>query len=257
MKLSQMLGRKMNEIPCGPDYSRPHPHSSVGIEVELEGIRGWHHRTWKRWSFVKDGSTHNGIEFVSEPVWGTAITDALDELDDYLQGQEPHVSFRTSVHVHVNVLDMTKEQIAHMIRLYLIYEPALFKLHDKWNRSNNIFCVPAQRSVAIQRGYAKMIRHLENGGLDEEYLASKYSALNINCIRSFGTLEFRHMGGTAEMGEVSSWIDVLLQLKVAALLDEPLYDPREVWGDQYDKLDITDDDLNKGKIILDYLTAWR
>ena len=51
--------------------------------------------------------------------------------------------------------------------------------------------------------------------------------------------------------------NILLQLKVAALLEEPLLDPKEVWGEQLDSLDIRDEDLANGKKLLDYFSIWR
>jgi len=257
-RLSDMIGHRLNEIPVGPDYTRPHPHSSVGIEVEVEGIREYRDTFFKRWRIDEnEGSLVNGIEFISEPVWGTAITDTLEELADFFAIHPPYISFRTSVHVHLNVLDLTPKQLKRMIELYLVYEPALFRLHDKWDRGNCIFCVPAHQSVVIQQGYSGLFRDLDKGGVNAAYSPWKYSALNTNCLRTLGTLEFRHMGGTDDMNEVSNWIDVLLQLKVAAILDEPLFEPAEVWQEQLPKLTITDEDLTKGKRLVDYLNIWR
>ncbi len=257
-KLSQIVGRNLREIPVGPDYTRPHPHSSVGIEVEVEGIRGLMRDGMKRWRVdTNEGSLVNGVEFISEPVWGTAITDSLEELGEFFEQHPPHISFRTSVHVHLNVLDMDDEQLQHMIRLYLMYERALFRLHDKWNRAECIFCVPAASSVVIQQGYSQLFQHLKRGTVDRGYVPWKYSALNTNCLRELGTLEFRHMGGTSDMNEISHWINILLQLKVAALLDEPIDNPKEVWGEYHNALIITDEDMAIGHQLIQRLNIWR
>lgn len=255
-KMSEIIGRQLAEFSVGPDYTRPHPHTSVGIEVELERIVD-PPQFLKRWHLERDGSLQNGTEFISEPVWGTAITDALVELEEFLDTEKPLVSFRTSVHVHVNMLDMQAAGMARMLKGYLLYEPALFRLHEDWNRHNNIFCVPARESVIIQKGYGMLLRDLERGHVSTGYINSKYSALNPNCLRSLGTLEFRHMGGTTDVKKISDWIDILLQLKTAAILEADMSDPKDVWGDLHDKLDVRPDDLIEGQSIINKIRMWR
>ena len=66
-KLGQMVGKRLPEFAVGPDQARPHPHTSVGIEVECEGITIYEACRWesKRWRAVEEGSIQNGCEFVS------------------------------------------------------------------------------------------------------------------------------------------------------------------------------------------------
>ena len=75
-KLGHIVGKRFTEIPAGLDYSRPHPHTSVGIEIEVEKVPRIP-PDFKRWTVNSDGSLINGLEYISDPVWGTAITDAL------------------------------------------------------------------------------------------------------------------------------------------------------------------------------------
>ena len=258
MNMSQVMGKRLPEIPVGPDLSRPHPHTSVGIEVELEGIprRGVDDVQLKRWNIVADGSLQNGTEYVSEPVWGTAITDALDELRDVLAEQTPHVSFRTSVHVHVNILDMEPEQLARMIKMYILYEPALFRIHETWNRKDCIFCVPCRRSRHILEGYSSFMRDLARARCSGSYIRSKYSAMNINSASQLGTLEFRHMGGTTNVDEIDAWINIILQLKAAAITNVDIYDSQGVWRDYEDRLTILQEDIDKGRLLINQLRMW-
>ena len=265
-RLQDIVGKRLNEWSVGPDYQRPHPHTSVGIEVEVEGARNPSAHELKRWHTVADGSLQGGIEFVSDPVWGTSITDALEELDAYFKKHEPYVSFRCSVHVHVNMLDMETTELIQFIKLYLMYEPALFRFHGDiikagelslGRRYENIFCTPAAESVVIQKAYARLISHLNKDGLDRGYTSSKYCAMNANCLSTLGTLEFRHMAGTTDMHQISQWIDVLLQLKVAALLGEDPTNAAAVWGPYERVLDIRPEDLEEGQSIIENLNMWR
>ena len=257
MKLARIIGKKLSEIPMAPDIKRPHPHTSVGIEVEVENVFRFQNIEWKRWSTVTEGSILDGIEFVSEPVWGTAITDALDELGDYLETQEPNISFRTSVHIHMNVLDISKEQLSNLIELYLAYEPTLFRLHQEYDRANCVFCIPAYNSHVITKGYGQLLKDLKHDQVRGAYIPCKYSAMNINCLSSLGTLEFRQMGGTTDMNKISDWINILLQLKVAAIKGVDYKKPSEVWGSYEKLLDIKEDDLSLGKRSLSFLNLWR
>ena len=251
-KLSRYIGKHQPEIPSMPDYTRPHPHTSIGIEVELEGITDYHVE-WKRWNTASDGSLYDGVEFVSEPVWGTAITDALQELQGFLNGQKPHISFRTSVHIHMNVLDMTKESLANLLKINLMYEKALFRLHSEWGRESCIFCVPASESVLIRQAYATLLSNLEKGFVRDDYLPCKYSATNINSLARFGTVEFRHMGGTADTNKISDWINILLQMKTSAILGAKVSDPSDVWGEYESSLDIKPADLKLGRELVNNL----
>lgn len=253
MNISDIVGHKLVEREVAPDPSRPHPRTSVGIEVEVEGIQGRDSWPFRWWTVKHDGSLSNGLEFVTEPVWGTAITEALNEMSELFKEEPPYLSFRTSVHVHVNVLDMEPSELEHFIKLYLFYEPALFRLHNDWNRYENIFCVPAKKSVRIQDAYAKLIRDVGRGSCRPNYVSSKYAALNPNSVSNFGTLEFRHMGGSADMDRVSQWINILLQMKVAALNGEPFDRPRQVFGPIHDDLIIKDQDIDEGWMMLDFV----
>ncbi len=261
-RMSQLVSKRLAEIPTMPDETRPHPHTSVGIEVEVEGMGSMGasasvFNNLKCWNVVSDGSLQNGIEFVSEPVWGTAITDALEELKGVFISHPPHISFRTSIHVHINILDMSDSQLIHMVKTYLVYEQPLFRLHEEWGRVENIFCVPAFKSLDIQKGYSSLIRGIGRGSVSTSYIPSKYSAMNPNSIGSLGTLEFRHMGGTADTDAISEWINVLLQLKVAGLNGSDTSNPHAVWGDQLPLLNITETDVACGLETVDNLNLWR
>jgi len=256
MKISKMLGKRLSQFTIEPDYSRPHHQTSVGIEVEVEGVDATD-EDFKRWTVTNDGSLQGGIELVSLPVWGSGISDALMELDNFFKRSPPYLSFRTSVHVHVNMLDLDTRTVIYLLNLYLFYEKPLFRLHQKWNRYDNMFCVPVRKSIDIQSAYSALIKDLERGRVKGSYVGHKYSALNPNSLSKFGTLEFRHMGGCSDVKEISNWINILLQLKVAAILREPFTDVNEVFGEYASMLKVTDKDLEEGRKMLNYINLKR
>jgi Putative amidoligase enzyme len=256
-KIGRMVGKRLPEFAVQPDPMRPHPHTSVGIEVEAEGIEEHAALEWdtKRWRVVGEGSLQGGCEFVSDPVWGTAIVDALDELGVYFADHPPFMSVRTSVHVHVNVLDMYPEHLERMIKGYVMYESSIYRMHE--GRYNNIFCVPATESTVVQHAYAEVIRSVRNDRAPGQVIDSKYLGMNPNNLRGLGTLEFRQMGGTSDMGLILQWVDVLLRLKASAQ-DEtiPLDNPDLFWAEQRSILTISDDDVADGALIVDKLALW-
>lgn len=255
MKMSQLVGKKLDQFKVMPDAARP-SDTAVGIEIEVENIELDVHKL-KLWDQVSDGSIVRGVEFVSKPIWGTAIKDALDEIRAVFKKHDPYLSFRTSVHVHINVLDMEPAQLEHFVLLYVMYERPLFRLHEDWGRYDNIFCVPVRKSMKVQSGYAKLLSDLTRQQIRSDYVGYKYSAFNPNSLALFGTMEFRHMGGTADMDRVDQWINILLQLKLAADEKLKLSQPSDVFGKYRRLLDIRDTDITDALELIEYIQLLR
>lgn len=259
-KLDTILGRRFPEIPSMPDEARPLPHASIGIEVELENISRDRVEDGKRWRiYGEEGSIIRGVEFISDPIWGTGIRDALEELDTMLAGLDPYVSQRGSVHVHLNMLDMETSALAHLLTLYIMYEPALFRLHDNWNRVQSPFCFPVQSSIQAQKGIALLLKDLSKNRpvINGSYIGTKYVALNPNNLRSLGTLEFRHMGATTDMQAISNWVDTLLTLKRAAIHDVPTRNHAGIWGPYAEQMALSPDEQEAGANTIASLNLWR
>jgi len=199
-------------------------NSFVGIEVEVEGIHGEVGAVAPFWKLIEDGSLRNhGYEFVSTPIKGKAIPAALHQLKTELTRSSPKHDFseRTSVHVHMNVRDLTCESFMTMLMTYLVFESTLYKfIFDTCGRkrSDNIFCVPIQESgvtsmaldraiLLFERGDNKLAMHTLNSSW------KKYAGINLVPIRSFGTVEFRHLGGIMDIGRIMTWINLLLSIK--------------------------------------------
>lgn len=255
MKMSQLVGKKLDQFKVQSDKSRP-SDTAVGIEIEVENIMEQEY-TLKLWDQVGDGSIVRGVEYVSKPIWGTAITDALDEIRVVFKKADPYLSFRTSIHIHLNVLNMEPDQLEHFVLLYVLYELPLFRLHEDWGRYDNIFCVPARKSMKVQDGYALLLDDLSRRRIRGDYVGYKYSAFNPNALQRFGTMEFRHMGGTTDMDRVDQWINILLQLKLAADEKLTMNQPADIFGDYLGLLDIHDNDIADGMELIDYIQMKR
>ncbi len=96
-------------------------------------------------------------------------------------------SFRTSTHVHVNVLSLTEEQLKTLIYAYVILEPVFFNYVDPLRKSN-IHCVPlADTSVLVNLKNRSVLKVAK--------MWHKYTAFNLLPIHKQGTIEFRHLQG--------------------------------------------------------------
>ena len=200
----------------------------VGIEVEVErvfregNIGSFYHTardiTYHVWSNTTDGSLrNNGREFVSMPVKGREISYALNLLHDTLTRDKQCVGHeftpRTSVHVHMNVRDLTVDQLANLILLYALVEPLIFSIENT-NRDKSIFCVPWHESNVINHLHEFMMsKDTDRNRLGRLSHWYKYTGLNLRPVTNYGTVEFRHMKGTADIETLTNWINIILSLK--------------------------------------------
>lgn len=176
----------------------------VGIEVELEKVKlNVIHSSPKHWKTVEDHSLKdNGLEFTLLTYHNKALPH-LVELFKTQSTADP--STRCSIHVHVNALDLTLDQIKSWLIYYMIFERALYNYSGK--RWGNIFCVPLREWFST----------FSAGKLDHfHYIAEgweKYSGLNLLSLSQHGTVEFRQMTGNTNPKYIQNWIEMLVALK--------------------------------------------
>jgi hypothetical protein len=219
----------------GKKYVPPFPLKNndtyVGIEVEVErvfrtgGILALNDTYL--WSNIEDGSLrNNGREFVSIPVKGINIQFAINQLHSTLTKEKSCIGHeftdRTSVHVHMNVRDLTCKQLMNLILTYLVVEPLLYEFVGG-DRAKNIFCVPLTQSSML-RDLAKMFYRLESKNdaalLDMFGRWQKYTGLNLTPVTNYGTIEYRHMCGTCDETVLSQWLNLILAIKNFAISTE-------------------------------------
>jgi hypothetical protein len=201
----------------------------IGIEVELENCTRGLSRAYTKasgdfdcfWIIKEDGSLRNkGLEFVS--IIGLNIPSAMDAvfaLHEYLKQDFPKATpnARTGLHIHYEVQNKTLYELANILTLYSFLEPVLFQLSGE--RTDNIYCVPWYANK-VSLGW--VINEIRNLAVNERFSNwkwrnySKYCALNISTIGTFGTLEFRHHKGTKEPEEILDWLFLIDRLGVVA-----------------------------------------
>jgi len=221
------------------------PRCIIGVEVELENMRqasGYAMHGFPRnraiadqhfsfdsdtsgvmfgvgyWNVKSDGSLRNdGVEFVSKKIFGKDLSLALTELHNYLEDKREHypkISDRCSVHIHLDVTDLDKNEYARLLIDYAIFENVLFN-YCGVHRKENLYCLPFAKSDEFKRTLSHILTSVSKDLEFKKYVNSfpKYSALNLNATSKFGSLEFRLHGGTYDMLEVKEWINIIMCLK--------------------------------------------
>jgi len=147
-------------------------NTAIGLELEVEDMLLYNKSDLfdsGLWTIVEDGSLRdNGIEFIMgvaslqqkdiSPLKGVDIDRALNLLEQSLEETEaiPNLSERTSMHVHVDIRDLTVDQLINYILLFSIFEETFFKYSD-YSRYTNNYCKPIGCAHLAREGISRMI----------------------------------------------------------------------------------------------------
>lgn len=198
-----------------PTYKWCTTNGYVGIEIEVENIKD-SIPLEAYWNITSDNSLRNhGCELVSVPLQVKQVELALHHVTQALKTyNQPDFSPRTSIHIHLNVRDMTLDQIWVLTTLYALFERHFYAVVGT-KRLNSIFCVPLFRT--------NQLSVLDRQVYSQESQWHKYSGLNLQPLynhdgkRGYGTVEFRHLYGTLDNKVILDWINDILCLRKAAL----------------------------------------
>jgi hypothetical protein len=184
---------------------------AVGIEVEVEKATAGEriHVKSRVWTAHGDGSLrNNGMEYITFPIPVCYAPAALEDL--FVSGVN-QCSFtpRTSIHVHFNCQDLTKDQVNDVVLLYLHFERQLYHFVGR-QRIKNIYCVPINDTTL---GSQLLVKRADLWA----HTWKKYTGLNLLPLESKGTIEFRQMHGTSNVTKLSQWIRLLDRLFLYAL----------------------------------------
>lgn len=191
------------------------PNEFVGIEIEIENVGYYPDQFRHIWEMKEDGSLRNGgREFISYPIRGVLLSKCIDLFYKNIP-HEWSFSPRTSIHIHLNMLDCDVSTIARTVLLYILFERVLYRFigHD---RDKSIFCVPIQDTFRVLNIFKDFKTTLEKGGAFQNQ-DTRYTGLNLASLNNFGTLEFRQLHGTRDVKLLGNWINILMALKNYAL----------------------------------------
>lgn len=192
-----------------------------GIEIEAEGqhLRAVDNDVWKT---VPDGSLRGefpdqAAEFVLQrPLDKRYILNALDALIEEQKNARFAFSLRTSVHVHMNVQQLTEVQLGNVIYTYLLLEELLVEYCGQTRKANR-FCLRLQDaeglSPVLQMLYTQGLAQAKRGMNDNV----RYASINLAAIPKYGSLEFRAMRGNLDRDVLNTWISALDNIREFAV----------------------------------------
>lgn len=198
----KFIPMNISSIPMAKNYD-----IAVGIEVEMEYFKAIGHGLWDcLWQFKGDGSLrNNGMEAISLPVKGDWIRYALKVLFDSIK----HVKFtpRTSIHIHLDVRQLTVKQLITFLLTYLSVESLLYKFVGN-DRDKNIYCVPLYTTTLVN----SLVDWVNKSIVKHDFSNNRYAGLNLDSLRKFGTLEFRQLHGTHDTNKIMNWINLIFKI---------------------------------------------
>lgn len=213
-----MKAKKDGSLMTLEEYLGRHTEGLFGYELEVEGdnlpirIDGW--------KTAKDGSLRGeSAEYILlEPSSLEGTIKSFETLVSKLVKPATKLSFsyRTSTHVHVNMLKFTKPQIQAFFYLSHLVEDVLVN-YCAPNRKGNRFCLRTKDAEWKVEQFKEWLAKNGFGALSQEHL--KYSAINIATLMHYGSMEFRSLHGTVDKEVVTPWLNVLKNIHdIAAIV---------------------------------------
>lgn len=204
------------------------PGFKVGVEIEVENASIGASRTNQinglGWNVTSDGSLRNGLEIMSaQAMTQEEFEQSIPDVCHVLQRGGAEVNSRCSVHVHVNVSDLTADQFKSFMYMAVLVEPLLMRYCSS-DRNDNTYCVPTYKSrnlVQDRNAVIQAVETLENttSRTDEAFSAErliarspKYAAISTYRLRDLGTVEFRMFDGSTDPERITQYVRLLSNL---------------------------------------------
>jgi hypothetical protein len=229
-KIARLLGKQIDAKRYMESTKLVSSTIGVGVELELENIEYMQHfpgmgypNIFGLWKAVHDGSLREGTEYTfNGPLVGINIADALDVMQEFLGVYRRYelpakITDRCSVHVHLDVSDLDKDQLNNLIQVYYLVERILFQYINPLRIKNN-YC-RALTDSSFKYTLKNLLKNQSSYDLIHiiKNECDKYSALNVLPVSHFGSVEFRHHHGTLEMNRILEWINIIMSIKVTSL----------------------------------------
>lgn len=204
---SKIVAQTINSKKSNIKTIKEFVNTIFGVEIELENVSDPDNWIIPNLMWKEDGSLrNNGKEFVTDPLPFNQLKEILLRFYNKNGINQHNVSERCSVHVHVNCQEMNKGQLITFIKIYQVFEKLLFAWIGD-HRDKGIFCVPLSETCISHRMFEKIKM------VDLIYKFKrwqKYTAFNLlPLVNTFGTIEFRHMGGQSHPEKLIQWLRII------------------------------------------------
>lgn len=241
--------------------ARPVIAGDIGVELEIEGenlprevpgwvakdetsLRGKGGRTVQR----EEKNFDTPVEYVCQkPVLFKSLYGKLKLLREALSAKGTSFSLtnRASTHIHLNMTGETLRTVLFFVMLFTMVEPIILRLcGDK--RNGNLFCVPSYDSGDLP-WWASRVAELAlvsgEGAAFSFPQRGKYASLNLDPLRTLGSVEARCFPNSADEDEINRWAGWMVNMRSIAasisdgdaLLNRAYQEPRwllgEIFGD--------------------------
>lgn len=198
-----------------------------GIEIEVEG-KDLVPLEDGVWTTHDDGSLRGRFpdsraEYVfAKPLVREKVRKALDDLANHLKDSTLNFSFRTSVHVHMNVQQLTFAQYLNVIYIYLLLEEPFLNFCGK-ERKGNRFCLRLQDAEGLADALSRVFAVEALGVPQLNAVAGdniRYASINLGASKTYGSLEFRAMRGNLDPETIDTWVEALYRVREFAIKHE-------------------------------------
>lgn len=192
-------------------FGLKHNSGMFGVEIEVEGQNLPTYIDYS-WRVEHDGSLRGeSCEYVlTSPLSKLKTFKAIEALNKALENSKLHFSHRTSVHVHCNVSNLTRNQLINFIFISYLFDKVMARYGGR-EIVGNRFCLPisdAQFGINYLERLVTETKGIYIPGLQE----AKYQAVNIHPVSRYGSVEFRAMRGTVDVDVLKNWIGMIEKL---------------------------------------------
>lgn len=206
--MNDVLNSPLEKIREGLGYN-PAYQGDIGIEIECEGICAtFDNQIWKS---VNEPSLRSGVEYVTRrPVEFKGLSKALTNWKNNTKNSKFKNSIRTSIHVHINVSDLTVKQMYNILGAYWFLENVLVQVNGH-ERVGNLHCLRIKDADDLFFSVLNSVRsrnYLQN--FDQQ--SCKYAAVNLFSPVNLGSLEFRFLKRYEDIKEIQLWCENLYYL---------------------------------------------
>jgi len=202
------------ELPPGAVAPNPLLQGTTHMAVITEVCKYYNHH-------VDHSLRGEGLEFnFKAPYSGSKLLKAIDAMDDCARVLGFEGSYRTSLHVHLDMRDATFPDDVHQFgAVYCVVEPFLYQYVGGGRHLSN-YCIPWYKHPQHFEAFKDCIRkyHVPESssavaGFKIGKQANKYAGLNCFSLGDFGTLEFRHGRVTMQRDAIITWINLIMRIK--------------------------------------------
>jgi hypothetical protein len=166
------------------------------------GLRDTQGRLWK---VVSDCTTTAGCEVVT-PILTLVDMPVVQEVLRELVRHGGRASGGCGLHMHVGMQNWSDKQFNNLIKFSRKYERVLVAMVGTTQGRERHWCAPMKQSVAdtAVRGSTKRNAMVAQGG--------RYYGVNLQSLRTHGTVEFRFLEATAHAGKLRAQLTLMLMV---------------------------------------------